>query len=200
MKKTAISWNFACHMSLAPRETAEKPWTPVIARVQSMYGNVFPNLAKPWEWLWDKSVQRVKDLLQLFSHFLLVIWCQIGDLPFVTVFSLEKMMQNVLIYTNLSTQKSSSGHRSKRACIFLGAYHQHKNSHKHVSLVCMYDCVHFLGGRVAFLNIAKGTTDPRVEFISQDQSAQLTRREHITISESWLSNDFKISTKHQHLN
>ena len=49
-KKTAISWNFACqcHMSLAPRETAEKPWTPVIARVQSMYGNVLANLAKPW--------------------------------------------------------------------------------------------------------------------------------------------------------
>ena len=98
-RKTAISWNFACHMSLAPRETAEKPWTPVIARVQSVYGNVLPNLAKPWEWLWDKSVQRVKDLLQLFGHFLLVIWCQIRDLPFVMVLnahnSLEKMIQNV---------------------------------------------------------------------------------------------------------
>ena len=33
-------------------------------------------------------------------------------------------------------------------------------------------------------NIAKGTTDPRVEFISQDNSAQLTKLEHMTISES----------------
>ena len=33
-------------------------------------------------------------------------------------------------------------------------------------------------------NIAKGTTDPRVEFISQGHSAQFTKLEHITISES----------------
>ena len=48
-------------------------------------------------------------------------------------------------------------------------------------------------------NIAKGTTDPRVEFISQDHSSQLKNLEHITISESRLSINFKISTKHQHL-
>ena len=33
-------------------------------------------------------------------------------------------------------------------------------------------------------NIAKGTTDPMVEFISQDHSSQFTNLEHITISES----------------
>ena len=49
-------------------------------------------------------------------------------------------------------------------------------------------------------NIAKGTTDPRVEFISQDQSSQFTNLEHTRISESRLSINFKISTKHQHLN
>ena len=43
-------------------------------------------------------------------------------------------------------------------------------------------------------NIAKGTTDPRVEFISQ-----FTNLEHITIPESSLSIKFKISTKHRHL-
>ena len=48
-------------------------------------------------------------------------------------------------------------------------------------------------------NIAKGTTDPGVEFISQDHSAQFTKLEHITISETRLSINFKISTKHQHL-
>ena len=48
-------------------------------------------------------------------------------------------------------------------------------------------------------NIAKGTTDPRVEFISQDHNSQFTNLEHITISESQLSINFKISTKHQHL-
>ena len=37
-------------------------------------------------------------------------------------------------------------------------------------------------------NIAKGTTDPRVEFISQDHSYQFT--EHITNSESRLSINF----------
>ena len=47
-------------------------------------------------------------------------------------------------------------------------------------------------------NIAKGTTDLRVEFISQDHSSQLTNLEHITISESGLSINFKISTKHRH--
>ena len=36
------------------------------------------------------------------------------------------------------------------------------------------------------INIAKGTTDPRVEFISQDHSSQFTNLEHITISESQL--------------
>ena len=30
-----------------------------------------------------------------------------------------------------------------------------------------------------FKNIAKGTTDPRVEFISQDHSSQLINLEHI---------------------
>ena len=34
------------------------------------------------------------------------------------------------------------------------------------------------------INIAKGTTDPRVEFISQDHSSQLTNLEHIRISKS----------------
>ena len=48
-------------------------------------------------------------------------------------------------------------------------------------------------------NIAKGTTDPRVEFTSQHHSSQLTNLEHLTISESRLSINFKISTKHQHL-
>ena len=43
-------------------------------------------------------------------------------------------------------------------------------------------------------NIAKGTTDPRVEFILQDHSSQFTNLEHITISESRLSINFKIST------
>ena len=42
-------------------------------------------------------------------------------------------------------------------------------------------------------NIAKGTTDLRVEFISQDHSSQLTNLEQYTISESRLSIDFKIS-------
>ena len=37
------------------------------------------------------------------------------------------------------------------------------------------------------INIAKGTTDPRVEFISQDHGSQFTNLEHITISESRLS-------------
>ena len=49
-----------------------------------------------------------------------------------------------------------------------------------------------------FLNIAKGTTDPRVEFISQDHSSQILNI-CITISESQISVNFKISTKHQHL-
>ena len=49
------------------------------------------------------------------------------------------------------------------------------------------------------VNIAKGTTDLRVEFISQDHSSQFTNLEHVTISESRLSIYFKISTKHQHL-
>ena len=43
-----------------------------------------------------------------------------------------------------------------------------------------------------FVNIAKGTTDPRVEFISQDHSSQFANLEHITISES--------QTKHQYFN
>ena len=33
-------------------------------------------------------------------------------------------------------------------------------------------------------NIAKGTTDPRVEFKSQDYSSQFTNLEHNTISDS----------------
>ena len=49
------------------------------------------------------------------------------------------------------------------------------------------------------MNIAKGTTDPRAEFISQDHSSQFTNLERITISESRLTINFKISTKHQHL-
>ena len=48
-------------------------------------------------------------------------------------------------------------------------------------------------------NIAKGRTDPRVEFILQDHSSRFTNLEHITVSESQLSFNFKISTKHQHL-
>ena len=42
-------------------------------------------------------------------------------------------------------------------------------------------------------NIAKGTTDPRVEFISQDHSSQFTNLEH---------NNFRMSIKHllQNLN
>ena len=39
-------------------------------------------------------------------------------------------------------------------------------------------------------NIAKGTTDPRVEFIPQDQNSQFKNLEHITISESRLSINF----------
>ena len=53
--------------------------------------------------------------------------------------------------------------------------------------------------RPLYKNIAKGTTDPRVEFILQDHSSQFTNLEHITITESQLSINFKISTKHQHL-
>ena len=53
--------------------------------------------------------------------------------------------------------------------------------------------------KMKYINIAKGTTDPRVEFLSQDHRSQFTNLEHITISESWLSINFKISTKHQHL-
>ena len=52
---------------------------------------------------------------------------------------------------------------------------------------------------VYWINIAKGTMDPRVEFISQDHSSQFTNLEHKTISESRLNIKFKISTKHQHL-
>ena len=48
-------------------------------------------------------------------------------------------------------------------------------------------------------NIAKGTTDPRVEFILQDHSSQFTNLEYITIPESQRSINFKITTKHQHL-
>ena len=48
------------------------------------------------------------------------------------------------------------------------------------------------------INIAKDTTDLTVELISQDHSSQLTNVEHITISESRLSLDFKFSTKRQH--
>ena len=48
-------------------------------------------------------------------------------------------------------------------------------------------------------NIAKGTTDPRVEFILQNRRSQFTIIEHTTISESRLSIKFKISIKHQHL-
>ena len=44
-------------------------------------------------------------------------------------------------------------------------------------------------------NIAKGTTDPRVEFVSQDHSSQFTNIEHITISESRFN--FVTSSKHQ---
>ena len=44
-------------------------------------------------------------------------------------------------------------------------------------------------------NIAKGTTDPRVEFVSQDHSSQFTNIEHITILESRLSINFKILIK-----
>ena len=56
-----------------------------------------------------------------------------------------------------------------------------------------------LADMASFKNIGKGTTDLRVEFILQDHSSQFTNLEHITISESQLSINFKISTKHQHL-
>ena len=49
------------------------------------------------------------------------------------------------------------------------------------------------------LNIAKGTTDPRVEFISQVYSSQFTNIDPITISESQLSINLKILTKYQQL-
>ena len=52
-------------------------------------------------------------------------------------------------------------------------------------------CTLFLGGHTQIpnypffnSNIAKGTTDPRVEFISQDHSSQFTNLEQIAISES----------------
>ena len=48
-------------------------------------------------------------------------------------------------------------------------------------------------------NIAKGTTDPRVKFISQDLNSQFKNLEHITISEYRLSIKIKISTRHKHL-
>ena len=48
-------------------------------------------------------------------------------------------------------------------------------------------------------NIAKGTTDPRVKFISQVHISQFINLDQITISKSRLSINFKISTKHQHL-
>ena len=48
-------------------------------------------------------------------------------------------------------------------------------------------------------NIAKGTTDPRVVFISQDHSSQFKNLEHITISDYRLSIKIKISTRHKHL-
>ena len=51
----------------------------------------------------------------------------------------------------------------------------------------------------AIPNIAKGTTDPRVKFMSQDHSSQFTNLEYITISKSQSSINFKISTKHEHL-
>ena len=54
-------------------------------------------------------------------------------------------------------------------------------------------------GKFEVENIAKGTTDPRVEFTSQHHSSQLTNLEHLTISESRLSINFKISTKRQFL-
>ena len=60
--------------------------------------------------------------------------------------------------------------------------------------------VSFVFLRDLIFNIAKGTTDPRVEFISQDHRAQFTKLEHVTISNSRLSIYIKISTKHQHLN
>ena len=47
-------------------------------------------------------------------------------------------------------------------------------------------------------NIAKGTTDPRVEFLLQVHSSQYTNLDRITISESRLSINFKISNKYQH--
>ena len=56
-----------------------------------------------------------------------------------------------------------------------------------------------LADMASFKNIGKDTTDLRVEFILQDHSSQFTNLEHITISESQLSINFKISTKHQHL-
>ena len=51
------------------------------------------------------------------------------------------------------------------------------------------------------INIAKGTADPRVEFISQDHSSKFTNLEHITISASRLTSksqpNISISTKYK---
>ena len=48
------------------------------------------------------------------------------------------------------------------------------------------------------INIAKGTTDPRVEFISQDHSSQILNLLQFQ-NLDFKSINFKISTKHQHL-
>ena len=55
----------------------------------------------------------------------------------------------------------------------------------------MYDCVHFLGGRVAILNIAKGTTDPRIEFISQVPT-QILIKFHLANLQQTVVNTFLI--------
>ena len=71
--------------------------------------------------------------------------------------------------------------------------------HTILALVCLRDGLFGPLLIVFKTNIAKGTTDPRFEFISQDHSSQFKNLEHITISESRLSINVKILTKHQHL-
>ena len=76
----------------------------------------------------------------------------------------------------------------------------------HISLrllvaVRKVDLYHFKG-TVSYENIVKGTTDPRVEFSSPKVASLVTsdtNLDQISSSESQSSINFKISTKHQHL-
>ena len=53
---------------------------------------------------------------------------------------------------------------------------------------CAYIAAVFRKIMTKTINIAKGTTDPRVEFISQDHSSQFTNLEHMYYN-------FRISNK-----